>query len=774
MAESKESVIIEVDIDARNVAQELSRVTFQIATLKELQKSLKKEIDAGNDATGELAKQYAAADKELKLLTASQKALTGQLQAATEAENQAGDSFREMDAQLRTLENQYKSLTKAQRESAEGQELKKQIISLKKELKDFDAELGNHQRNVGNYAESILEADKGFGMFGGGLTGLLGPIRNVTLGMKAMSATPVIAILSILIGVLDKLYEKFTGNAAAMEKTTQVMGVFSGAANIVNVIIDKIAEGVGWLADKCLELAEKLGLMNDSMKESQRIAQEDLAIQKEQRDVALKNAQDQKRIAELKAQAQERDKYSTKERLAMMQEANDLEEAIAQRQYDLAKREYELQVAKNSLSESSQDDLKKENDLQIAMVNAETALFNKRKELNGQMAALRQQEAAEAKAASEARKKEAEERQKILDEQTAKLQAQIDEMRRRKQTDLENTIEDLKKEQAQELAIEGLTDAQKLEIEQYYQEQEKKLRDEAAQAELEAVKQKEQEAADFIKGLNAETEEDVYNDKMAKLQAYYDEGLVATEEYEAAKAEIESQYAQQKAASQAAQAQEYLSSLTQMNAAIAGIEDAALQRFEEGQDERKKALEKRLKSGEISEEQYAKETEKLEQETDEKKKKIEREQAIREKALGIMNAAISTGVAIIKMLADPGGIAGVALSAMAGFTGAAQVAAIAAQPLPQFASGGVIGGESYTGDHVLIRANSGEGVYTGKQANTLLQEIANNPLRGGVDYEPMAAAMAAAVAAMPAPVVDITEMHDFEDKVTTYNELAAV
>lgn len=69
-------------------------------------------------------------------------------------------------------------------------------------------------------------------------------------------------------------------------------------------------------------------------------------------------------------------------------------------------------------------------------------------------------------------------------------------------------------------------------------------------------------------------------------------------------------------------------------------------------------------------------------EYEKKKIDLQRKAAIREKALGVMSATINTAASIIKMLADPGGIAGVALSVAAGITGAAQIAAILATPLP--------------------------------------------------------------------------------------------
>lgn len=81
---------------------------------------------------------------------------------------------------------------------------------------------------------------------------------------------------------------------------------------------------------------------------------------------------------------------------------------------------------------------------------------------------------------------------------------------------------------------------------------------------------------------------------------------------------------------------------------------------------------------------------KLEEEFDQKKRQIERDQAIRKKAIGIFDAGIDTFAAIIGFLADPGGIPGLGLSIAAGVVGASQVASIASQPLPALQTGGII------------------------------------------------------------------------------------
>jgi hypothetical protein len=148
------------------------------------------------------------------------------------------------------------------------------------------------------------------------------------------------------------------------------------------------------------------------------------------------------------------------------------------------------------------------------------------------------------------------------------------------------------------------------------------------------------------------------------------------------------------------------------------------------------------------------------------------------KAIALGKVAVETGIAIATGVAQaqsvpfPANIAAIATTV--GTVLANIATAISTIKSAKFEHGGVVGGNSYTGDHVLIRANSGEGVYTGKQANNLLQRIANSPLTGSADYEQMAAAMVAAVEAQPAPVLVLQELREFENKVATFNEIAEV
>ncbi|MDF1547103.1 MAG: phage tail tape measure protein [Bacteroidales bacterium] len=116
-------------------------------------------------------------------------------------------------------------------------------------------------------------------------------------------------------------------------------------------------------------------------------------------------------------------------------------------------------------------------------------------------------------------------------------------------------------------------------------------------------------------------------------------------------------------------------------------EQAALQEFENSNEKKKASLDDRLKRGLISQKKYDSEVERLDKALDIEKKKIAIAEAERSKKIRRFDTIMNTAAAIVGFLANPGGLAGVALSVAAGITGGIQLAAINEEPLPQFAKG---------------------------------------------------------------------------------------
>lgn len=322
--------------------------------------------------------------------------------------NAALQSYNGLVKTLANLKEEWRSTS----DETERANLGEKINAVNNRLKELDASVGVYGRNVGMYqnvVDHLGDSMKNLGTFAPGVAKGIG---NVTNGLKVMSATPAIAILGILARVLEEIIKALKSSEEGVESVTAAFGAFSGIGDTITAILQKVAEGVGWLARQFVNLLDKLNLVNDKMKEKQAIAQEEIRIARQQRDATMKNAEAERDIAELRAKAADKEKYTTKERIAFLEQASKKEEEIAARSKKAAKDEYELIKRRNSLTKSSAEDLKAEADAYARMIAADTNYQN----------AVRRN----TKEITNARKEAAREAKERLKEQTDAAKARLD------------------------------------------------------------------------------------------------------------------------------------------------------------------------------------------------------------------------------------------------------------------------------------------------------------------------------------------------------------
>lgn len=137
----------------------------------------------------------------------------------------------------------------------------------------------------------------------------------------------------------------------------------------------------------------------------------------------------------------------------------------------------------------------------------------------------------------------------------------------------------------------------------------------------------------------------------------------------------------------------------------------------------------------------------IQKEYDEKARKIKQEAFKQEKAAKIIEATMNTANAVIAGL-ETGGVTGMALAALAGALGAAQIAIIASQPIPQFAKGTkgsskTPAGFKWVGEEgpELIHTPGGEKIITHGDSMQLLKQYGlaatPPPLPSGNSYVPV-------------------------------------
>lgn len=307
----------------------------------------------------------------------------------------------------------------------------------------------------------------------------------------------------------------------------------------------------------------KIEQIGEKAKEGLNIAEMENKLIRDRLNSTQVLAENENKIADLKAKSMQRDQITAEERLAYLKQAATLIKRNSDIQIDLMRQEYEIQKAKNAMGKSTQDDLQKEADLRAAITLEEKRATDAVKELYGQMAEIGNATKAEYKTLLMAR---------------IEIQKQIAEAEAKVKLNAVNGSTALEKKQAsEELQRLQNTLAQKQElIEQYaekdiqftqLQQDEIELAEIEAQAKIKAVREKGnidyvnsyETAVSQIRSTQAKivdaqkngyTEvatvyEEVLRRQMEALKIYDEELLVYNEEQQEEKDIREAEYKQQ-------------------------------------------------------------------------------------------------------------------------------------------------------------------------------------------------------------------------------------
>lgn len=794
-----ETIIIDVQLSDDQVAKKLQDTTRELQNMKNWQKQLSQAIKEGKDDTGALAAQYAENTARIRELTAAEKTYTAQLTAANATQREYGDSIYQLSSQLADLKNQYRGLSKEDREGAAGQQLKQTIQEMDKEVKKLDADLGDHQRNVGNYVSALSGLDnrvvKVAAVFQGGFkNGLKVAGEAVKSFGKTLLTTPlgwIAAAVAAVVAVFKELRDAFKRNddastelSVAMARLqpiiTAIRKVFDGLANVVA----KVVSGITAVASAVI------GFLVPSFKEASKAA-EDLvkaedALEDKQREYTINAAQRQKEISELNKKARSDTSLTASQREEIYRkidelERKDLEERkrIAAENLRIIEQRYKAEVntsdeAKNAITQARAEMLKAETDYNNATLR------------------IAQRQAAAVKEQVEDAKRRHEEWKRRQQERVSKtreaLQA-LEDLR------LEFIRDEVERERA-ELSVEY---GRRIEALRERLNNEKNLTVEARKSINEQIVLLQRQLAERLDKINQEEIKRRFDTEVAEREKLTDlriSMMKNQDEREIAQAQEQGR----RVIEQLRKRLEEEKDLTE--GAKAAIREQIELQEQMTQDKiteiQKKALEERIEAEKKAREEAAKELDEL------LKKQL---QAANEaittfsdaartaneamvslynsiagdsveyenfrKAMAIVDATISLGEAIAKatlisMDGEPYTVAARIAANVAAITAqfASLIATIKSATIPSapsFAQGGIVGGNSLTGDTVMVRANTGEMFINREDQRRLLDMIQSGTLGGG--YETIRSAMADALKEMPAPILDYSEFTGFQRSV---------
>lgn len=269
----------------------------------------------------------------------------------------------------------------------------------------------------------------------------------------------------------------------------------------------------------------------------------------------------------------------------------------------------------------------------------------------------------------------------------------------------------------------------------------KKTKSLKEQAELEEAMK---EFYDFLGELQDELSEiDFYKNQIKELEKRKDdaiklknieadEKLKIEKEFAEAKAKLDEKITQLEKEQQRERIDNYISIAKEFADEYANAMNNITRLASEGVEARAylstKEAEKMYNDGEIGYEEYQEKLSDIEKESAKQRYKI----AMWEWGVQLVQAIANTAVAFTKALSSSTPPLNYILAGLVASAGAAQTALITAnKPVaPSFATGGIVGGTSYTGDRVQANVNSGEMILTYAQQKRLF-DIANGGRTGG-------------------------------------------
>ena len=813
MAEERETVIIDVQVNADEVKSKLTDVTSRIDSLKQSNKALKEEMKElakeGKLTAEDMASfnaQIAENNREIKSLTVTEKVLQNEMNGVQQAASTLGDSFSEQSKKLSLLKEQYSSLSKAQRESAAGKEMLKNLQELDAQVKANDASMGNFQRNVGNYPKVFDLTNTSIGKLVAGLQGMggqaqttgqffSGAFTQMTTGLKTFGKaflTPPIAVITVVVGgiilLFQKLQEMFKKNDAAMTTLQKAFASFEPIIQAVNAMVMKLVEGiaaaVGWIGKMVAVLADWATGSEGAADAARDLVQAEDDLQQKEREYTENSAKRNAEVSELRAKAAEKDKYTAKERQDMLQQAIDLEKQnLADEKAIAAERVRILEARAEQENDTSDETQDKIAEAKAAMYRAEHNYNDGTRRLLAGLTAARQEEANESKRiATEA----AEERKRIADAEAA---AEAERLRAETQAAAEaaETRKQIMQEYEDFLIsqIEGETERRTAQIQLQGQREAEAMRERLAnlaegeteaRAQLQAmIEAKEQETAQKIADVWAEADAKDAERRLRKIETDKEIAVLQAESDDEARA------IQIEAKRQEAEELKMLDAETK--AALFQSEDDYRLKVAQTEAEitrlQKEQVAQRRANAQASASAVAGALGSLGQLIDAFDSES-KESAKAGKALALAQIAVETGIAIAKGTAQamsvpfPANIAAIATTVAT--VVANMASAVSTIKSAKFASGGVVPGDPSKGDVVPAMLTGGEVVLNNDQQARLLYSLAQGNVAGtgGMNYEVMRDAMAEAISGMPAPVMVYKEFNEFTGRTAQYRELATI
>lgn len=377
----KTTKILEVTVDNNKAIAAISEYNRLIDEQKAKQAALSQQFKDGAITEAEYYKGMANSKEVVKTYSREVQELSKEMQNNIKVGREKQGSLRALRAELSNITKAYDSLSKEERESASGQEMKEKVRELTQSLRDMEHETGRDFRNVGNYLSAMGGKIREVAI---NASGTKGPINNMGFALQGISKIGIVRVLEAIVAVLGFVIKNLKSSEENANRMAIALAPLKAGGTALTKIFQWLGGALASAAEWLGKMADRLGIVNEKMKNEQQIVKDEIELQKERRRVNEENADLELEIAQLKAKASEKDKYTAKERKAFIEESIALERKLADNNIRLAREEFRIADERSQLAGNSKEENDALSEAKVNLTKAETDYFNKVKELNAQ------------------------------------------------------------------------------------------------------------------------------------------------------------------------------------------------------------------------------------------------------------------------------------------------------------------------------------------------------------------------------------------------------
>jgi hypothetical protein len=281
-----------------------------------------------------------------------------------------------------------------------AQEINKQLDANTETIKQNSSALEKQRLNVGNYSGALDKLVPGLGATANGFSAM----KATALSFIATPIGAVIGALGLVLAAVTKYLTGTTEGAGMLNKIMAVTGAIVGKVSdaisflgeyaikgviksfsILGDIIDKVIPGF----NKLLEIAGKK--LNEALNDPIGLANMKTRLTFLERLLIARRAELEVEIAQQKTRAEDKENLTIKERLEAIKRAKDAQDELNAKQAEYLKLQYEIVIATNNQSESSDEDKKKQTEAYAALILVQKDNADKSKELLTKEIELRSQ-----------------------------------------------------------------------------------------------------------------------------------------------------------------------------------------------------------------------------------------------------------------------------------------------------------------------------------------------------------------------------------------------